>query len=82
MSAIGGKADVRELPSECPLIAISGHLAVAAGQRKAPPERGVQELFVKRLKRGSQVAREASPPQYAASTHKPLGGQWNDTGER
>ncbi len=25
MSAIGGKADVRELPSGCPLIARSGH---------------------------------------------------------
>ncbi len=25
MSAFGGKADVRELPSECPLIAKSGH---------------------------------------------------------
>ncbi len=25
MSAIGGKADIRELPSECPLIARSGH---------------------------------------------------------
>ncbi len=25
MSAIGGKADARELPAVCPLIAISGH---------------------------------------------------------
>ncbi len=25
MSAIGGKADVRELPAVCPLLAISGH---------------------------------------------------------
>ncbi len=25
MSAFGGKADVRELPAVCPLIAISGH---------------------------------------------------------
>ena len=30
MSAFGGKADVRQLPSGCPLIAKSGHLAVAA----------------------------------------------------
>ena len=28
MSAYGGKADVRELPVVCPLIAISGHLAL------------------------------------------------------
>ncbi len=30
MSAIGGKADVRELPAVCPLIARSGHSTVAA----------------------------------------------------
>ncbi len=28
MSAIGGKADVRELPSGCPLIAKSGHSGI------------------------------------------------------
>ncbi len=43
MSAFGGKADVRELPAVCPLIATSGHLAVATRQRKAPHEAGLEE---------------------------------------
>ncbi len=33
MSAFGGKADVRELPSGCPLIARSGHWSVPCRSR-------------------------------------------------
>ncbi len=36
MSAIGGKADVRELPSECLLIAKSGHSGVQSRGHRVP----------------------------------------------
>ena len=38
MSAIGGKADVRELPSECLLIARSGHSDGFPGRGATPRE--------------------------------------------
>ncbi len=39
MSAIGGKADVRELPFGCLLIAISGHSSVPFNRSFLDPEK-------------------------------------------
>ena len=46
MSAIGGKADVRELSAECLLIATSGHPALQRVDPKWGGSSGLIEVFV------------------------------------
>ncbi len=43
MSAIGGKADVRELPAVCPLIARSGHSRLEFGMRRIDRPQGPRQ---------------------------------------
>ncbi len=61
MSAFGGKADVRELPSECLLIAKGGHSRFAGKRSDADRNRIEQRMTPDRVAEAQSLAREWYP---------------------
>ncbi len=60
MSAIGGKADVRELPSGCLLIARSGHAVPINQQSAIPSEASCRGVDCEKLWLPAQVQKFSS----------------------